>query len=62
MAPWLTRIFEGGPEIEHGYALPPAAPGLGIRLNEEQARTLEKQGPAPPPELMTYRDGAPAEV
>ena len=49
-------------EIENGHALPPEAPGLGVTLDEKKARALEEQGPAPPPELLTYRDGAPAEV
>ena len=62
VAPWLARLFEGRPEIENGHALPPEAPGLGVTLDEKKARALEEQGPAPPPELLTYRDGAPAEV
>ncbi|MBM4436659.1 MAG: hypothetical protein FJ029_05375 [Actinobacteria bacterium] len=59
---WLSDLFDGGPVIDHGFALPPDRPGLGITLNEAQARALQAKGPAAPPSLLTYRDGAPAEV
>ncbi len=59
---WLTDLFEGGPQIADGYAAPPEAPGLGISLNEEEARSRAAAGPAAPPPLLRYRDGAPAEA
>lgn len=57
----LADLFDGGPVIENGYALPPDAPGLGITLDEAAARALQAAGPAAPPSLLNYRDGAPAE-
>lgn len=61
-APELEGLFEGGPVIEAGYADPPEAPGLGIRLDEKRAKEREAAGPAAPPDLLTYHDGAPAEL
>ena len=61
-APEIDALFDGDLTIEHGHALPPTAPGLGIVLDEAAARALESAGPAAPPELLRYADGAPAEV
>ncbi len=38
---FFYELFEGIPEIRDGFAEPPAAPGLGIKLNEERARRIE---------------------
>ena len=58
---WMMEMFEGGPQIADGYAEAPEAPGLGITLNEELAISRASDGPADPPPLLRYHDGAPAE-
>ena len=61
-APEVEALFDGDLTIEHGHALPPTAPGLGMVLDEAAARALEAAGPAAPPALLRYTDGAPAEL
>ena len=60
--PRLRELFDGGPRIEGGYALPPEEAGLGIRLNETKARAWQAEGPADGPAMLKYRDGGPAEI
>lgn len=61
-APEVEALFESDLKIKDGYALPPTSPGLGIALDEAAARALEAAGPAAPPDLLRYADGAPAEI
>ena len=61
-APEVEALFECDLTIKDGHALPPTSPGLGIVLDESAARTLEAAGPAAPPDLLRYADGAPAEL
>ncbi len=61
-APEIDALFDSDLSISGGHALPPTAPGLGITLDEDRARAMELEGPAAPPELLRYSDGAPAEV
>ena len=60
--PRLRELFDGGPRIEGGYALPPEEAGLGIRLNETKARAWQAEGPADGAAMLKYRDGGPAEI
>ena len=49
------EIFDGIPEPRRGYMYPPDAPGLGITLDLERARALERKRrhrPAPTDELQ----------
>ncbi len=48
---FLYELFDRVPEIRDGYAEPPTAPGLGIKLNEERARQIEYE-PSAIDELM----------
>ena len=42
---FFYELFEGIPEIGDGYADPPMAPGLGIKLNEERAKQIGYEPP-----------------
>jgi galactonate dehydratase len=37
LEPWAHHLFEGVPRVREGYLEPPDGPGIGVRLNEEEA-------------------------
>jgi galactonate dehydratase len=38
LEPWALDLFPGVPRVKNGYLEPPEAPGIGVELNEEEAR------------------------